>query len=219
MNLHELFAAQKKLDAGITAHHPALEGENRLEKKVLALLVELGECANEWRGFKFWSNRQKPNDFKREHCPECFEKGYYRGNPPKDEKKGVHGLGNHWYHCEKCSGFLVVDKNPLLEEYVDVLHFALSIGNDLGISNAYITGYSHPSPEFTPSEITIHFALIYNVTTELMFCQKEFAELNYRVLLKHFELLGRMLGFSWEQVEAAYYAKNKINHNRQRSGY
>jgi len=31
--------------------------------------------------------------------------------------------------------------------------------------------------------------------------------------------LGEMLGFSWKQVEDAYYAKNKINHERQDAGY
>jgi len=40
MNLQKLFEMQEKLDADITAHHPVQEGENRLEKKVLALLVD-----------------------------------------------------------------------------------------------------------------------------------------------------------------------------------
>lgn len=220
MNLHELFAAQKKLDADITAHHPALEGENRLEKKVLALLVELGECANEWRGFKFWSNRQEPNDFKREHCPECFEKGYYRGNPPKDEKKGVHGLGNHWYHCEKCLGFLVVDKNPLLEEYVDCLHFILSIGNDLEINAEHekMKKFVRMN-KLEDSTVTELFAEAFREFSGLATLRGLINEMNYVFGFVRFLNIGANLGFTWEQVEAAYYAKNKINHNRQRSGY
>jgi len=42
---------------------------------------------------------------------------------------------------------------------------------------------------------------------------------DYKVLLIHFNQLGRKLGFTWEQVEEAYYTKNKVNHARQESGY
>lgn len=31
--------------------------------------------------------------------------------------------------------------------------------------------------------------------------------------------LGEMLGFTWDQIEEAYYAKNKVNHERQNTGY
>lgn len=58
MNLEKLFVMQKELDARIEQEHPHRNGENRLESKSLALLVELGEAANEYRVFKFWSNDQ-----------------------------------------------------------------------------------------------------------------------------------------------------------------
>lgn len=213
MNLQKLFEAQAELDAFIEQQHPTQEGENRLEKKFLTLLVELGECANEWRGFKFWSNRQTPNELEwiNEDCKSCKGTGV--------DVEGV-ALGNP-YPCIECQGesFVAYAKNPLLEEYVDCLHFILSIGNDIKVSNVHVTSYSSSSPEFTQNEITIQFALIYNVTTELMFSQKEFAELNYRVLLAHFELLGRMLCFSAEQIEEAYWKKYEINKQRQRDGY
>ena len=60
MNLEKLFQMQKELDARILEEHPVQEGEDRLAKKILALLVELGELANEWRGCKYWSNDQEP---------------------------------------------------------------------------------------------------------------------------------------------------------------
>jgi dimeric dUTPase (all-alpha-NTP-PPase superfamily) len=31
--------------------------------------------------------------------------------------------------------------------------------------------------------------------------------------------LGEMLGFTWDEIEQAYFAKNKINHVRQETGY
>lgn len=60
MNLQKLFQMQKELDEHIDKEHPPKPGEDRLEKKILALQVELGECANKWRGFKYWSHDQKP---------------------------------------------------------------------------------------------------------------------------------------------------------------
>ena len=54
MNLAKLFSTQKALRDRIDYN-----GTDRLDKLELALLVEVGECANEWRGFKFWSTDQK----------------------------------------------------------------------------------------------------------------------------------------------------------------
>lgn len=54
MQLCEIFAMQKELDRHIEKQH-ALENEDLFERKILALLVELGELANETRCFKFWS--------------------------------------------------------------------------------------------------------------------------------------------------------------------
>lgn len=54
MNLIKLFEMQKVLDDRIV-REKRLEGRDTLPEKILALQVELGECANEWRGFKFWS--------------------------------------------------------------------------------------------------------------------------------------------------------------------
>ncbi|ALA68968.1 dUTPase [Geobacillus stearothermophilus 10] len=60
MELRELFEVQGELDAHIEKIHPRKEGEKRLEEKILALQTELGEIANEWRQFKFWSNDREP---------------------------------------------------------------------------------------------------------------------------------------------------------------
>lgn len=49
-----LFPLQKELDEDIHARHNE-SYSSTWEKRVLALLVELGEFANETRSFKFWS--------------------------------------------------------------------------------------------------------------------------------------------------------------------
>ncbi len=57
MNWELLFQSQKQLDDHIEKEK-GLQGQDLLDKKILALQVELGELANEWRWFKFWSNNQ-----------------------------------------------------------------------------------------------------------------------------------------------------------------
>src|SRR5690606_4443541 len=105
LNLSPLFDMQRKLDEHILDEHPELKGQDNLDWKIIALQVELGECANEWRGFKKWSNDQKP-----------------RTNEPY-----------HTYEVFKGEQVPSVEyRNPLLEEYVDCLHFILSIGLEIG---------------------------------------------------------------------------------------
>lgn len=216
MNLEKLFKAQKELDSHIEKEK-GLEGQDLLDKKILALQVELGELANNWRGFKFWSEDREPRTFNRKHCPDCMEKGYRRGNPPYDEKLGTHGLGNHWYFCEKCAGFLVVDENPLLEEYVDGLHFLLSIGLDLELQHVEPTKIGHFK------NVTESFLQMFRELSMLMVDIKGGVETaiitSYTDLFGLFIGLGKQLGFSWQEIEQAYFEKNKINHERQANGY
>src|SRR5699024_5544203 len=102
-----------------------LEGQDLLDKKILALQVELGELANEFRGLKFWSENQEPNVLSYK-CSECgFTRKENIDCPLADE------------HYE----FYMIGFNPLLEEYVDCLHFILSIGNDLGEFECEPRGY------------------------------------------------------------------------------
>ncbi|WP_236620399.1 dUTP diphosphatase, partial [Geobacillus thermodenitrificans] len=100
-----MFEMQRQLDEYIEREHPRQEGEDRLSKKILALMVELGELANEWRGFKFWSHDQVPRT-------------RVLVNRTTDDI-GFKNIGPE--HI----------KNPLLEEYVDGLHFLLSIGLEI----------------------------------------------------------------------------------------
>jgi len=60
MDLNKYFDMQRILDEHILNEHPELKEQDNLPWKLLALQVELGECANEWRGFKKWSNNQEP---------------------------------------------------------------------------------------------------------------------------------------------------------------
>ena len=222
MNLNKLFEMQAQLDADITAHHPVQEGENRLEKKVLALLVELGECAQEWRGFKFWSNDQEPRVT--ETCRACDGKGYkQRFNLSADERIKV--------KCSKCDGTGSMG-NPLLEEYVDCLHFILSIGNEK------VPYLEHQAPihlelpfgseleKTLYKDATTQFVYLFNIISvfadtlmenEVTLMSEAFDE--YTEVFKAFLGLGELLGFTDGQIEQAYYDKNKVNFERQEQGY
>src|SRR5690606_25251306 len=95
----------------------------RLAKKILALQVELGELANEWRGFKFWSKDQEPRTKVKKVCETCGGERYILISESFGFDK-----------CSDCDGKGDFgETNPLLEEYVDCLHFILSIGLELGM--------------------------------------------------------------------------------------
>jgi dimeric dUTPase (all-alpha-NTP-PPase superfamily) len=188
MNLEHLFELQAKLDERIYKEHPVQEGEDRLAKKILALQVELGELANEWRGFKFWSKDQEPRT-----------KTYKSKLSP----------GGEFYRG-------IYEANPLLEEYVDCLHFFLSIGNDLWISQD--TDFNKSNPR----DVMTLFALINRYVAELWWEVHDNTDgvlAKYYFGFQHYLRLGEMLGFTWDEIEQGYLSKNKINHDRQESGY
>ena len=182
MNLANLFETQKLLDNRIVDEHE-LQGQDLLPKKILALQVELGELANEWRGFKFWSRDQEPRTKK--------YSSDYLVLPDGTE-------------IEK-------ESNPLLEEYVDCLHFILSIGNDLEINIELYTILP-----FEHKTILDQFSRTYYVISDL---EHDPSQEELIAVLRHFLALGEMLGFTTDQIEQAYYQKNKINHQRQTDKY
>jgi dimeric dUTPase (all-alpha-NTP-PPase superfamily) len=204
MNLKHLFELQRKLDEHIVKEK-GLEGQDLLPKKILALQVELGELANEWRGFKYWSNNQEPNI---RYCHACNGQGYFDTGLIEDGMPYTEGCG----YCEETG----IEENPLLEEYVDCLHFFLSIGNDLWISQD--TDFNKSNPR----DVMTLFALINRYVAELWWEVHDNTDgvlAKYYFGFQHYLRLGEMLGFTWDQVEQAYLAKNKINHERQESGY
>lgn len=104
-------------------------------------------------------------------------------------------------------------KDGMLEEYVDCLHFILSIGLDIGQESIVI---EFPTFEINKQkqELVIESFLDVIEATNLM----RFDD-NYQALLICFFELGYLLGFTWEQITQAYIEKNKVNHARQENGY
>jgi len=185
MNLQKLFEAQAELDEHIEKKHPRKEGEDRLSKKILALQVELAECAQESRCFKYWSNDQEPRI--------------------------------RVYDKQKSRIDKTVWKNPLLEEFVDCLHFILSIGNQIEFDQEIDDRYISDS-------ITRQFNFIFEDVSKLMKSirmrnPKDDLKAWYEMIIEGIIGLGEMLGFTWEQIEESYFEKNRLNHERQNNGY
>ncbi|MEH6941509.1 dUTP diphosphatase [Bacillus sp. JJ722] len=203
MNLEKMFETQKVLRERIDYNE-----KDRFEKLVLALLVELGECANEWRGFKFWSKDQKPRNFIQHLCPTCKGTG--------NESFSVFGEDD-FEPCVDCDATGILgESNPLLEEYVDCLHFVLEIGIELNLENGIRkTKYKLESIDKQFVEL-LNNVCILNSSVRY---EDEEIEADFEEVWSSFLGLSEMLGFSEEQIEQAYYDKNKINHERQDVGY
>ncbi|MEK4301106.1 dUTP diphosphatase [Oceanobacillus sp. FSL W8-0428] len=163
MDWNQLFEMQKKLDTYIENNHD-LSSVNLFHEKHLALLVELGELANETRCFKFWSTKARNN------------------------------------------------QQDILEEYVDVLHFLMSIG----IENGYIyqaDGKIKPEENMTESEC------FYQVYRKAIAYRDNPLNENYQQLFSWSLQLGNQLGFTDSDIQKAYWEKNQINYQRQDQGY
>ncbi|MCA1031997.1 dUTP diphosphatase [Bacillus timonensis] len=160
MNIQTLVDMQSKLDAKIREQHD-LKNEDLVERKLLALLVEIGELANETRCFKYWSIKPPSND------------------------------------------------EIILEEYVDGLHFILSIGIELKYEPTVL------QLELS-NDLVSNFMSLYR---EISHFQKEYSHSAFNEIFNHYLSLGKSLGYSHNQIENAYMSKNDKNHIRQQKGY
>ncbi|MED4969431.1 dUTP diphosphatase [Parageobacillus toebii] len=161
MDLSSLYSLQRQLDERIEAQH-GLQEEDLFDKKILALLVEIGELANETRCFKFWSVK-----------------------PPSPREK-------------------------VLEEYVDGLHFILSLGLECDFL------YSEIPPQLATLPLVEQFLVVFRAADEF---RKTKSRQSYNRLFTEYLLLGGQLGFSMEEIEKAYKQKNQVNHERQNQNY
>ncbi len=201
MNLNPLFIKQKQLDEHIV-NEKGLHGQDLLKKKTVALICELYECVNEARFFKFWSEDQKPNNFSPniyDVCKECD------GEPTihSDDNSKIEGF------CEECDGVGFYYHNPLLEEYADTIHFALSIANDLG----------YTEHKYIHTEGADLNDLVLGITSVATIIPQSRETRHISTLINNVIQLGYQLGFTEDDVLNAYEDKNKTNYDRQKSGY
>ncbi|MFC7321100.1 dUTP diphosphatase [Halobacillus campisalis] len=160
MDWQSFYEKQSELDAHIMETQKMKE-VSVIDDKILALLVEVGELANETRCFKFWS--AKPSS----------------------------------------------EKSVILEEYVDGLHFILSLGLDLQFY------YKEASLSLKKRETDAFL----DIFTSIEHFKQEKSEASYQHLFRSYLELGNTLGFSEKDLQTAYQKKNEVNFQRQDEGY
>ncbi|GAA0745450.1 dUTP diphosphatase [Clostridium oceanicum] len=102
------------------------------------------------------------------------------------------------------------NKSRILEEYVDCLHFILTLGLEQNFKDLTI------NPKNPDYNITEQFLSLYIDINDFMICSSRD---NYITLFEDFLSLGVELGFTKSNIEDAYFKKNSINHRRQDEGY
>ncbi|PYZ97268.1 dUTPase [Alteribacter lacisalsi] len=106
-------------------------------------------------------------------------------------------------------------RSVILEEYVDGIHFLLSIGIELGFDDE--AAYAFPEPAEEKGEDLVKRFI--TVTEALEEVRRHKSKNAYKQLFESCTALGSALGFSGNDVEQAYLEKNEVNYERQRKGY
>lgn len=108
------------------------------------------------------------------------------------------------------------DKKPdyekALTEYVDALHFYLSIANDLFISDNYGAFVEY-------EEMDVEEIYVLCKSWSINIHRSPEKEMTWKMAFGWFWALGIKLGFTEQQIYDEYLNKNKVNFNRQVSGY
>ena len=161
IDLSKLYIKQAELDQRIADNHDVTYASTR-ERRILALLVEIGEFANATRCFKYWSNK-------------------------KSEPQDI-----------------------VLDEYVDGLHFFLSLGIDINVSKKTYN-YTKKADNLTKQVLETYrlASLFYKNQDEKSYIKAFQAFINIVPLLK----------VRWSTIEKAYYKKLGENYHRQDSNY
>ena len=161
IDLSPLFPLQAALDEEIALTHH-IDYPSTFSRRLLSLLVELGEFANETRCFKYWS---------------------LKGPSPMER---------------------------ILDEYADGLHFLLSLGIPLGVSQ-----YKH---YFKVEEKDLTEALL-TVYENAVALRKEYTIEQYAKTFSSYLNLIPLFDYSVEEVGRAYLEKLGVNHKRQEDHY
>lgn len=98
----------------------------------------------------------------------------------------------------------------LLEEYVDSVHFMLSLGN--------MRGFLLEEWPFLKVKQELTATFLNATQTILTFLQHQTEE-NYRAMWEQYSIIAYNLDFSIDDVLHAYELKNEKNYERQRNGY
>lgn len=201
MNWNKLQQTQLLLDNAILKEKPEMSAEERFNKTLVALSVEMAEVSNCSEHFKFWKDNKGKVDEKR--------------FPPDWDYEGKQIIGYYDYRDKIMHqiGFDQAHKLTLIEECSDCLHFLLSIANQVGYEIL-----ERDSTDLEGSDL----------------CEQYSEIMDWILVIKENGLTGNLvpgnliwsclsyfysLGVTTQELEQAYYEKNKVNYERLREGY
>ena len=101
-------------------------------------------------------------------------------------------------------------RSVIIEEYVDGLHFLLSLGLEID------SRFESLQPDERAHDLCDQFQQVYRLTAHFeMFIDTD----HYKKLFAAFLELGHQLGLTDQEITGAYLLKNQVNHERQQQGY
>ncbi|CEG23201.1 dUTPase [Planococcus massiliensis] len=103
------------------------------------------------------------------------------------------------------------DREVLLEEYVDSIHFLLSLGIEKNLSTLETWPDAVKHADLTELFIGTQEKILKFMDNHSMF--------TYQEIWSWYGGIASALGFSYEDVLEAYFAKNQENYRRQKEGY
>lgn len=103
------------------------------------------------------------------------------------------------------------ERSVILEEYVDSIHFILSLGIEKGFQDLEEWPYKTIDGDLTE--------LFISTNESILTFLNEPTTTHYGKVWEMYGAIAKKLGFSSEDVLRAYIAKNETNYERQKNGY
>jgi len=205
MNFKKLQAMQAKLDEAILADKTPMTTEERFNKTLVALSVEIAEVANTVEHFKFWKDNKGKVDGKRFNTIPLTTNGFAPGNCD------FWDINEYAFVTKERAHRLT-----LIEECSDALHFILSLANQLD-ENISTMEFLINDGIYSKEE---HYRNLQYLINYMEYRE----EINFknewiRSITEGFCCYTYSLGVKFKELEQAYYDKNKINYERLENGY
>lgn len=210
MNWKKLQEMQKALDESIIKQKDlGMTAEELFKKTVIALTVELAEVANCDEFFKHWKDNKGKVETKR----------FY--SIPRTQREGVEKpqMFADTQSDDKLCTFEEAHHLSLVEECSDCLHFILSIANQIGWEINMVGVYRPAEIDDSYLKILRAIAYISVFDDDVNESDTERIRLRFSILIDRFLTFCSLLGVTQEELEQAYYEKNKVNYERLANGY
>ena len=206
MNFKKLQAMQAKLDEAILADKAPMTAEERFNKTLVALSVEIAEVANTVEHFKFWKDgKGKVDESRFQWHGELMDISLGDRDKLVDLRNRMKEVSPEQAH-----------RLTLIEECSDALHFILSLANQCN-ENISTMEFLINDGIYSKEE---HYRNLQYLINYMDYRE----EINFknewiRSITEGFCCYTYSLGVKFKELEQAYYDKNKINYERLENGY